>query len=153
MQQSFPKGTNCPPSPPLVQCCWSLTAQACISCVTANNIAIREGGNNLWICDGKHFVRVSAKNRYFCNMSRISNIIIGRGFERKLIFEICARNFHFHHQKQKKTSTSIHLHLFSRTSKKFSRTKTKFKGFQVLENKNYIKDFQGVGVLNYEYSC
>ena len=29
--------------------------QACISCVTANNIAIGEGGNNLLDCDSKHF--------------------------------------------------------------------------------------------------
>ena len=33
-----------PPSPPLVQCCFGLTAQACISCVTANNIAMGGGG-------------------------------------------------------------------------------------------------------------
>ena len=38
-----PKETNLPPSPPLVQCCFGLAAQACISCVTTNNIAIGEG--------------------------------------------------------------------------------------------------------------
>ena len=39
MQPSGPKGTNSPPSPPLVQCCFGLTAQVC----TVNNIAIGEG--------------------------------------------------------------------------------------------------------------
>ena len=45
MQPSCPKGTNSPPlSPPLVQCCFGLTSQVCISSVTVNNIAIGEGG-------------------------------------------------------------------------------------------------------------
>ena len=55
MQPSCPEGTNSPPSPPLVQCCFGLTAQACISCVTANNIAMGEGEKNLLICDSKDF--------------------------------------------------------------------------------------------------
>ena len=42
----------------------------CISCVTANNIAIGEGGNGLLICGGKPFCQTSAKNRYFCNVSQ-----------------------------------------------------------------------------------
>ena len=54
-QSSCPKGTNSPPSLPLVQCCFGLTAHVCISCVTVNNIAKGEGGNGLWICEGKHF--------------------------------------------------------------------------------------------------
>ena len=54
MVPSCPKDTNSPPSPPLVQFCFGLAAQACISCVAANNIAIGEGGNNLLICDSKH---------------------------------------------------------------------------------------------------
>ena len=58
MQSSCPKGTNLPPSPPLVQCCFGLTAQVCISFVIANNIAKGEGGNGLLICDGKHFCQV-----------------------------------------------------------------------------------------------
>ena len=41
-----------------------------ISCVTANNIAIGEGGNGLLICGGKPFCQTSAKNRYFCNVSQ-----------------------------------------------------------------------------------
>ena len=49
MVPSGPEETNLPPSPPLVQCCFGLTAQACISCVTASNIAIGEGGNSLLI--------------------------------------------------------------------------------------------------------
>ena len=57
----FPKGTNLPPSPPLVQCCFSSAAQACISCVTANNIAIGEGENSLLICDSKHFSQGECK--------------------------------------------------------------------------------------------
>ena len=55
MQSSCPKGTNSPPSPPLLQCCFGLTAQLCISFVIANNIAKGEGGNGLIICDSKHF--------------------------------------------------------------------------------------------------
>ena len=51
------------PSPPLVQCCFGLAAQACISCVTANNIAIGEGGNRN-ICQGEY------KYRYSCNVSQ-----------------------------------------------------------------------------------
>ena len=49
-----PKETNSPPSPPLVQCCFGLAAQAWISCVTTNNIAIGEG-YSLLICISKHF--------------------------------------------------------------------------------------------------
>ena len=56
-----PKETNSPPSPPLMQCCFGLAAQACISCVTANNIAIGEGGNSLLICDSKHFCQGDCK--------------------------------------------------------------------------------------------
>ena len=56
-----PKETNSPPSPPLVQCCFGLAAQACISCVTANNIAIWEGGNSLLICNSKHFCQGECK--------------------------------------------------------------------------------------------
>ena len=55
MQSSCPKETNSPPSPPLLQCCFGLTAQVCISFVIANNIAKGEGGNGLLICDGEHF--------------------------------------------------------------------------------------------------
>ena len=55
MQSWCPKGTNSPPSPPLLQCCFGLTAQVCISFVITNNIAKGEGGNGLLICDGKHF--------------------------------------------------------------------------------------------------
>ena len=55
------KETNSPPSPPLVQCCFGLAAQAYISCVTANNIAIGEGGNSLLICDSKHFCQGECK--------------------------------------------------------------------------------------------
>ena len=54
MQSSCPKGTNSPPSPPLVQCCFGRTAQVCICCVIVNNIAKVEGGNSLLICDDKH---------------------------------------------------------------------------------------------------
>ena len=50
-----------PPSPPLVQCCFGLAAQACISCVAANNIAIGEGGSGLLICDSKHFCQGECK--------------------------------------------------------------------------------------------
>ena len=56
-----PKGTNSPSSPPLVQCCFGSAAQACISCVTANNIAIGEGGNSLLICGSKHFCQSECK--------------------------------------------------------------------------------------------
>ena len=49
------------PSSPLVQCCFALTAQVYISCVNANNIAMGGGGEGLFICDSKHFDRVSAK--------------------------------------------------------------------------------------------
>ena len=55
MQPSCPEGTNSPPSLPLVQCCFDLTAQACIFCVTTHNIATGEGENNLLICDSKNF--------------------------------------------------------------------------------------------------
>ena len=61
MVPSCPKETNLPPSPPLVQCCFGLAAQACISCVTANNIAIGEGGNSLFSCDSKHFCQGECK--------------------------------------------------------------------------------------------
>ena len=47
MVLSCPKETNSSPSPHLVQCCFGLAAQGCISCVTANNIAIGEGGDSL----------------------------------------------------------------------------------------------------------
>jgi len=70
IQPSCREGTNSPPSPPLVQCCFDLTAQTCISCVTANNIAIGEGEGNLLICDSKHFFRVRGKNRHFCEVSQ-----------------------------------------------------------------------------------
>ena len=53
MVPSCPKETNSPPFPLLVQCCFGLAAEACISCVAANNIAIGEGENNLLICDSK----------------------------------------------------------------------------------------------------
>ena len=43
------------PPPPLLQCFWGLTAQACISCVTANNIAVGEGENNVLSRDSRHF--------------------------------------------------------------------------------------------------
>ena len=59
MQASCPEGIKSPSSPPLVQCCFGLTAQACISGVTANNIAVGEGENNLLICNSKHFCEVS----------------------------------------------------------------------------------------------
>ena len=62
MVPSCPKETNSPPSPPLVQCCFGLAAQACISCVTANNIAIGEGENSLLICNSKHFCQSECKN-------------------------------------------------------------------------------------------
>ena len=61
MLSSCPKGTNSSPSPPLVQCCFGSAVQACISCVTANNIAIGEGGNSLLICDSKHFCQGECK--------------------------------------------------------------------------------------------
>ena len=53
-----------------MQCCFGSAVQGCISCVTANNIAIGEGGNSLLICDSKHFRQESAKNRYFSNVSQ-----------------------------------------------------------------------------------
>ena len=56
-----PKATNSPPSPPMVQCCFGTAAQACISCITANNIAIGEGGNSLLFCDSKHFCQGECK--------------------------------------------------------------------------------------------
>ena len=58
------------PSPPLVQCCFGLTAQVCISSVTVNNIAIGEGVNGLLICDCKHFCQGKCKNSYFCYVSQ-----------------------------------------------------------------------------------
>ena len=61
MLSSCPKGTNSSPSPPLVQCCFGSAVQACISCVTANNTAIGEGGNSLLICDSKHFCQGECK--------------------------------------------------------------------------------------------
>ena len=61
MVSSCLKETNSPPSPPLMQCCFGLAAQACISCVTANNIAIGEGGESLLICDSKHFCQGECK--------------------------------------------------------------------------------------------
>ena len=60
MVPSCPKETNLSPFPP-VQCFFGLAAQACISCVTANNIAIGEGGNSLLICDSKHFCQGECK--------------------------------------------------------------------------------------------
>ena len=47
MVLSYPKETNSSPSPPLVQSCFGLAAQGCISCVTTNNIAIGEGEQSL----------------------------------------------------------------------------------------------------------
>ena len=41
----------------------------CISCVTANIIAVGEWGMVL-ICDGKHSCQDECKNRYFCNVSQ-----------------------------------------------------------------------------------
>ena len=61
MVSSCLKETNSPPSPPLMQCCFGLAAQACISCVTANNIAIGEGGESLLICDSKHLCQGECK--------------------------------------------------------------------------------------------
>ena len=61
MLPSCPKGTNSSLSPPLVQCCFGSAAQACISFVTANNIAIGEEGNSLLICNSKHFCLVECK--------------------------------------------------------------------------------------------
>ena len=61
MVPSCPKKNKFAPSPPLVQCCFGLAAQACISCVTANNIAIGEGGNSLLSCDSKHFCQGECK--------------------------------------------------------------------------------------------
>ena len=61
MLSSCPEGTNSSPSPPLVQCCFGSAVQACISSVTANNIAIGEGGNSLLICDSKHFCQGECK--------------------------------------------------------------------------------------------
>ena len=61
MVPSCLKETNSPHSPPLMQCCFGLAAQACISCVTANNIAIGEGGESLLICDSKHFCQGECK--------------------------------------------------------------------------------------------
>ena len=61
MVPSCLKETNSPPSPPLMQCCFGLAAQACISCVTANNIAKGEGGESLLICDSKHFCQGECK--------------------------------------------------------------------------------------------
>ena len=62
----------------LVQCCFGLAAQACISCVTAKHIAIGEGGNSLLKAMVSIFVRVSAKNRYSCNVSQqvLSKVVI-----------------------------------------------------------------------------
>ena len=68
MLPSCPKGTNSPPSPPLVQCCFALTAQVCISCVTANNNP--KGGRSSLNLRVSIFVRASAKNKYFCNVSQ-----------------------------------------------------------------------------------
>ena len=65
VESSRPKGTNSPPSPPLVQCRFGLTAQVCISCVIINNIAKVEGGNGLLICDGKHFCQGEWKKQVF----------------------------------------------------------------------------------------
>ena len=63
MVSSCLKETNSPPSPPLMQCCFGLAAQACISCVTANNIARGEGGESLLICDSKHFCQGECKKK------------------------------------------------------------------------------------------
>ena len=54
-----------PPAYPLVPCCLGLTAQVCISCVTANNITIGEGKNGLLICDSKHFCQGECKKYVF----------------------------------------------------------------------------------------
>ena len=63
------------PSPSLVQCCFGLTAQVCISTVTVCNFAIRGGGgglgNGLLICDCKHFCQGKCRtDRNFCNVSQ-----------------------------------------------------------------------------------
>ena len=49
------------PSPPLVQCCFGLTGQMCISSVTVNNIAIGEEEDGLLIRDSKHFFQSKCK--------------------------------------------------------------------------------------------
>ena len=70
MVPSCTKETNSPPSPPLVQCCLGLAAQACISCVAANNIAKGEGGHGLLICDSKHFCQGECKKIGILAMSQ-----------------------------------------------------------------------------------
>ena len=70
-----------------MQCCFGLTAHACISCVTANNTAIGEGGNDLLICNGKHFCQDDAKNRYSCNVSEqvLCRVVVMDNFMRTWI--------------------------------------------------------------------
>ena len=95
MQPSCPKGTNSPPplpSPPLVQCCFGLTAEVCISSVTVNNIAIGEGGNGLLICDYEHFCQSKCKkigifvmclNRFCARFVCFDSVLVSsRGFLR-----------------------------------------------------------------------
>ena len=60
----------------------------CISFVTANNIAIGEGGNGLLICDGKYFCQDECKkSMYFCNMSQevFSRVLVIDNFMRTWI--------------------------------------------------------------------
>ena len=94
-------GTKSPPSPPLVQCCFGLTVHMCISCVTANNIAVGEREMVL-ICDGKHSCQDECKNRYFCNVSQqvLSGVVactspkvIFRSLKKILISRICLQFF------------------------------------------------------------
>ena len=89
VESSRPKGTNSPPSPPLVQCRFGLTAQVCISCVIINNIAKVEGGNGLLICDGKHFCQGEWKK---CNVSQqVLSKVVYRCFS---AFFNCDINYH-----------------------------------------------------------
>ena len=63
-----------------MQCCFGLAAQACISCVTANNIAIGEGGNSLLICDSNHFCQGECQKSiwHLCNVSQpvLSEVVV-----------------------------------------------------------------------------
>ena len=73
----------------LVQCCFGLTAQVCISCVIVNNIAKGEGGNGLLICDGKHFCQGEWKK---CNVSQqVLSEVVYRCFS---AFFNCDINYH-----------------------------------------------------------
>ena len=97
MVPSCPKETNSPPSPPLVQSCFGLAAQACISCVAANNIAIGEGGNNLLICDSKHFCQGECKKIGILAMclNRFCPRLSGGVFRHSLtVVSITARHYH-----------------------------------------------------------